>query len=227
MSDTLVIVLLWVLFGGSHILLAAEGVKRALIRRLGEGPPKGIYALVSLVSLVALFWYYFTHKHAGADLWGPTLPTRIIAAALMAVALLVFGAGLLSPPPSSASHRGSAAARGLTRITRHPVSATFFLLGLAHVLVLGKGSDLAFFGGWCIWTLLATRHQDARKSRQDAGYARMRRETSFIPFFAVLRGRQRLDRAFNELRWLGVLIGAVLYVLLAIFHGTFFGGSIF
>jgi len=226
MSETIVVVILWLLFGGSHIVLCAISVRRAMERRLGEGF-KGLYGLISIVSIVALFWYYFTHRHAGAQLWGPTLPTRLLADGLMLLALLLLGGGVVSPPPGSlANKRGSMRAQGLIRITRHPVSSAFFLFGLAHCIVLGRGSDLAFFGGWCVFTLLATWHQDARKSKQVSGYDRLRRETSFLPFFAVLLGQQRLNRALNELSWIGVLIGLVVFVLLSIFHKTFFGGTV-
>jgi uncharacterized membrane protein len=224
--ETLLVVILWLLFGGTHIVLCAGPVRRPLERRLGEAF-KGLYALISIATIVALFWYYLTHKHAGVQLWGPTLPTRILAALLMLLALLVLGAGFASPPPSSFASKGPARVHGMMRITRHPVSSAFFIFGLAHCLVLGRGSDLAFFGGWCVFTLLATWHQDARKSAQVPGYSRLRDETSFLPFLAVLRGRQRVDRALKELRWIGAAIGLVLFVVLAIFHKTFFGGTVF
>lgn len=227
MSDTIIILILWLLFGGTHILLCAKPVRSALERKIGEGF-KGLYALISLVTIVALFWYYFTHRHGGVDLWGPTLPTRILAAGLMLLALVVLVAGVVSPPPSSLANRGgSLRAQGMIRITRHPVSAAFFIFGLAHCIVLGRGTDLVFFGGWCVFTLLATWHQDTRKTTQVSGYGRLRNETSFLPFLGVLSGRQLLKRALNELSWIGVLIGVVLFVLLWVFHKTLFGGTVF
>jgi uncharacterized membrane protein len=227
MSDSAVIVILWLLFGGTHILLCVIPVRHALERKIGNGF-KGLYALISLVSVVALFWYYFTHRHGGADLWSPTLVTRLLAAVLMLLALVILGMGVVSPAPSSMSNKGgSLRAQGLIRITRHPVAAAFFLFGLAHCLVLGRGTDLVFFGGWCIFTLLATWHQDARKTSQVSGYGRLRNETSFLPFLAGLSGKQLLKRALNELSWIGVLIGVVVFVLLAVFHKTIFGGTVF
>ena len=53
--------------------------------------------------------------------------------------------------------------KGVLRITRHPLFAGLALWGLAHVLVNGFLSDVVFFGGFPLFSLLGGAHQDARK----------------------------------------------------------------
>jgi len=67
---------------------------------------------------------------------------------------------------------------------------------------------------------------DARlKKKRGEDFAEFCRQTSVIPFVAILRGRTKF-RA-DEISFLLFFIGIVAYVALVIFHGRFFGAEIF
>ena len=88
MKESFIVLLWWLLFGGSHIALSSPRLRPRLVARLGERPFQGFYSLVAFATLVPLFGYYFRHKHAGPQLWrafGPYLLARDLNLILMAL----------------------------------------------------------------------------------------------------------------------------------------------
>src|SRR5947207_12576607 len=77
MAPTLTLVLLWLGFAGSHLVLSSLPVRQAMVARIGEGPFRGLYSLVAFAFFIPLVRTYFGHKHAGPALWmltpGPAL----------------------------------------------------------------------------------------------------------------------------------------------------------
>jgi uncharacterized membrane protein len=113
-------------------------------------------------------------------------------------------------------------ARGLTRITRHPGFLGLGLWGCAHALVNGHLSDLIFFGGFPVFAIVGGLHQDARKRTTEGERRRdFYGETSFLPFAAIVAGRNRLLLA--EIPWQGVTIGLGVAATLYAFHAQLFG----
>lgn len=69
-------------------------------------------------------------------------------------------------------------------------------------------------------------HMDARlKKQRGEGFAEFCRQTSVIPFVAIIRKRTTFSA--DEISFPLFLIGVIVYVVLAVFHGTFFGSDIF
>jgi len=224
MTDTILVIAAWAAFTLSHIVLCDDAVRPKLVERLGELPYQGVYSLVSFATFAPIFVIYLgSGRHAGPELYMPPSYLRVGTILLMGLAALLLGAGVVSPAPSSFLGRKKPEAHGVFRITRHPVSAAFFLIGLGHLLVNGHTSDLAFFGGFCVFSLAATAHQDKRKSKSVEGYALFRWQTSFLPFGAVLNRRQSLGLAMREWPAKSAVVGAVIFVALYAMHGALFG----
>jgi uncharacterized membrane protein len=140
----------------------------------------------------------------------------------MVLAFVLLVGGLVSRPPSAMMTSGTPEAYGITRITRHPTFAAFFLFGLAHCLINGFLGDLIFFGGFSVFAWVGAWHQDTRKVVEVPGYAEFKAATSFIPFAAIINKKQPLSLA--ELRWGVVLIGLVVFYLVRAYHPNLFGG---
>jgi uncharacterized membrane protein len=226
MLTVVLIGVLWVAFMGTHVWLSSSGVRPRLIARLGAQAFQGLYSLVALATFVPLVWIFATHKHAGPLLWttlGPAALARGANHVLMAVALVLFVASLLprGAAPSSMLARGPAAVQGMTRITRHPMLASFGLFGIAHLLVNGSLGDVIFFAGFLLFTRIGGGHQDGRKAREIAGYDALIATTSIVPFGAIVTGRQRL--VARELPLAAVVIGLVLTIVIRRYHGLLFG----
>ena len=224
MTETLLILLFWAVFTFTHIVLCTDMVKPRLVALMGALPFQGFYTLISFATMVPIFLVYFNGgRHVGPELYSPPTALRLVAMAIMGLAMLLLAGGVATPAPSAFIGPKAPFARGVTRVTRHPISAAFFLIGLAHILVNGSASDLAFFGGFCVFSVLATRHQDARKVRSLEGYASFKEATSFLPFAAILVRKQPLSAAMREWPWPAFALGAAAFVTLYMFHGTLFG----
>lgn len=213
----------WLAFGGSHTLLSHPPIREPLVARLGQRGFQGVYSLVAFATFVPLVWTFFAHRiatpvplpillHAPGPAWGTI--------GLMFVALNMIVLGFASPNPvSSLTAKAGVGAIGPLRITRHPGFMGVALFGLAHLVVNPAPIDRAFFGGLVGYALLGCAHQDWRKRRAGRGDPESERffaETSFLPFVAILQGRNRL--VARELRPGLLVAAAVVYVAIFFFH---------
>lgn len=220
MTPAVSIVLLWIGFAGSHLLLSHLPIRDRLVARLGARPFQGLYSLVALVFFVPLVRVYFQHVHEGPALWtlphGPAL-TWIVQIG-MGVAFVLLVAGFTKPSPASITP-GAATVRGAFRITRHPVVMSFGLFGLLHLLANGATTDVAFFAGFPLFAVVGCWHQDRRKIAQgQPGYAEFVAATPFLPF----SGGEFL-RAVREIGVVPIAAGIVLAVIVRWGHGLWGG----
>ena len=127
---------------------------------------------------------------------------------------------------------------GLTRITRHPLILPVVPWGFATAyLAGGRPCDYILFGGLSIYALVGCFAQDLRVIREEGSVGTVFQtesgqrlegtdedertqlrsffeDTSFVPFKAVLDGRQDLDDIIREGPWLQFAIGTVFGVFL-------------
>ena len=228
MTTTARLLCFWMMFSGTHIGLSSLAVRRPLIKRMGLRGFKAAYTLVALATFIPLMVAYFGDKHAGAVLFAPEPDLRLLAEALMLVAIVTLAQGLAtrSPIGTPAELRPSAyiGPRGVQRITRHPRNLAFGTFGVAHCLVNPTAGDWIFFGGFTLFALVSAWHQDARmRSEAREGVGEYLKETSYWPFAAVLGGRQRI--AIGEFRPVALLVSIVVYSALRFFHPRLFGGD--
>jgi hypothetical protein len=136
MSPTFEIILLWLAFAGSHLLLSSVPVRSAIIGRIGEPPFRGLYSLVAFAFFIPLTWIYFSHRHEGPLLWsvpiGPAL--RWFVYVTMALSFVLLVASFVQPSPATVGVASDAAPRGVLRLTRHPLLMALALFGLVHLL---------------------------------------------------------------------------------------------
>lgn len=223
MSAVLWIAALWVAFAGTHMLLSSAALRPQLVGRLGEKAYLGLYTLVALLTFVPLAWVYFTNRHAGGVVWdiaamGGARPLAILFAA-SGIALAV--AAMFQPSPAVVGGFGGTRARGLTRVTRHPLFTGIALWSAGHLLVNGFAADVVFFGGMLAFSMLGAAHQDARKrAGENGGLEAFFEETSFTPFAAIVSGRNRL--VWSELPWAGLAIGIAVAVAILLLHPWMF-----
>src|SRR5262249_13082860 len=219
MSPLTTIVLLWLGFAGSHLMLSSTPVRRRLVARMGEQPFRGLYSLVAFAFFIPLVPTYFMPKPAGPVLWtlphGPALIAIVYVA--MAFAFVLIAAGLMQPSPAFVVP-GDATPRAVHRITRHPVMMGLALIGLAHLLPNGGATDAAFFGGLVLFALVGSVHQDRRKlARGDEHFRRFYEATPFFPFTgAAPSGLGGLIPA--------AAVGVAAACIVRYFHASWFGG---
>lgn len=217
MTETVWIVLLWIAFTATHLGLASTRVEPALRARLGRAGFLGLYSLVAFAIFVPLMWVYFGHRHAGPWLWfvpvGPGL--RVVLYAVMTFGVILV-AGSLARPSPAAIVPGEAAPRGVYRITRHPMVMGLAVVFGAHLVPNGSAADVAFFGGFVVFSLLGAWHQDARKlAGGEEAFRRFHAETSFLPF-----GRRGSLRGVREIPPAVVVAGVVAALGIRWLHGS-------
>jgi len=220
------IIVFSVLFVVTHLGLSYGAVRQGLVDTLGLWPFRGLYSLISFLTLgpAAVLWWQ--NRHLGPVLWElPWWPERVIASLLVLFGLLLFFQSLATPSPASMLP-AKIEARGVLRITRHPMNMALALWGLAHLLANSTLGDVAFFGSFVIVGVVGPYHLDARLKREKGeDFRDFCNQTSVLPFGAILRGRNRL--AVEELSFPLAVIAIAVFVALTFFHNRFFGGELF
>jgi uncharacterized membrane protein len=131
-----------ILFLGGHAFTMARGPRAALVARIGEGPYKGLYSLVSLAGIVLIAVGFGRYRAAGyIPVWEPPVFTRHLALILVWPAFVMFAAAYL---PGR-----------IKRTLRHPMLAGVKVWALAHLLANGDLGSLLLFGSILIWAVLA------------------------------------------------------------------------
>lgn len=150
-----ILVLGLVLFLGVHLVrVFADGWRRATIARIGEGPWKGIYSLVSIAGFVLLVWGYVQARHQTPALWDPPAFMRYVTVVLMLPAFVLFVAAYVPR-------------NGIRARLHHPQTLSVKLWALAHLLSTGTLADVLLFGGFLAWAVLV--FIAARKRDRAAG----------------------------------------------------------
>jgi uncharacterized membrane protein len=151
---------------------------------------------------------------------------RLAPAILMPFALMLLAGGLLTRNPTAVGQaralKAEEPARGMLRITRHPMMWGFMLWAVAHILAQGELKSTLFFGTFLVLAGLGAALIDARKARAlGEDWTRFAAVTSYLPFAAIAQGRNRL--AWSEIGWRNPAIALALYALLFWLHPMLFG----
>ena len=214
------------LFLASLVFLATHFVpstplRGALVRAFGQWGYTGLYSLVAFATIGWMSWAYV--RAPVEPLWQGL---RILPAIVMPLAFILLAGGLFARNPTIVGAdkllKNPDPARGMIRVTRHPIMWGFLLWALAHIAARGDLKSLVFFGSFAVLAGLDTLLMDSRK-RQTLGedWQRFAAVTSHLPFVAIAQGRNRFDA--KEIGWRNPAIGLALYALLFWFHPILFG----
>ncbi len=211
-----------------HIVPAIAPVRRVLVSAVGL---KVYIVGYSFLSLALLAWVSWAYVNADTTvLWSQWPWTRWVPALVMPVSCLMLVSTLSEPNALSVGVRADQfdpARPGIVSITRHPLIWALALWALAHLAPNGDTASLLLFGLFAVLALFGPWSLD-RKKRREMGTAKwlhLTQFTSSVPFWAVVRGRARLD-----LRGIGgrrALAAGVLYLVLLLGHEWAIGVSPF
>jgi uncharacterized membrane protein len=139
-------------FLGIHSLgIVSWSGRQALVARLGEGPFKGLYSILSVAFFALLVYGYGWARLEPTVVWAPPTFTRHITWTLMLPAMILLVATY---------------APGKIRSTvKHPMLTAVKTWAVAHLLANGMLADILLFGGFLAW---AVADRIAIKRRPDA-----------------------------------------------------------
>jgi uncharacterized membrane protein len=130
-----------IIFLGVHsVAIVAPNWRAAVMAKIGEGPWKGIYALIALLGLVLIIIGYGMARQAPVVLYSPPSFLRHLVALLM---LPVFPLLLAAYLPGKIQAK-----------LKHPMLVAVKLWALAHLLVNGMLADVVLFGSLLVWAVI-------------------------------------------------------------------------
>ena len=211
------------LFIGIHLFVSGTPLRDRVVGAIGEGPYRGVF---SLASAGALLWMGLAYRTAEyVPLWTAPAGLRHLTALLMLLALYLVVAGLATRNPTAVGQAIDAAtpATGIIRVTRHPFLWGVALWAVAHLLVNGHLAALLLFGSLLLLALVGPHLIDAKlRRRAKEPWLRLADATSWVPFAAIARGRNRL--VLSELTWWQPALAIAIYLAILLWaHELVFG----
>src|SRR5215472_14003371 len=204
-------------FLSTHFVTSTP-LRPKLVTAMGEWPYRGVYSALAFITLGGMIWAYTQAPRE--VLWGGMRELPVI---VMPFALVFIACGYFRNPTMVGAEgllKSEDPARGMIRITRHPIMWGVMLWAAAHLLARGDTRSLVFFGSFIVLAAFGTLAMDRRK-RSNADWGRFAAATSHIPFAAILQGRNRLD--LKEIGWKRPLIGLIAFFALLWLHPWLFG----
>jgi uncharacterized membrane protein len=152
-----------IVFLGAHsVRIVADGWRTAQLKRLGEGPWKGIYSLVSIAGFGLIIWGFGLARQQPVVLWTPPDAMRQVAALLNLIAFVLLAAAYV--PRNVIKSR-----------LHHPMVLSVKTWAFAHLLTNGRLADVLLFGAFLAWAVvcfIAARKRDrAALTQYPAGTA--------------------------------------------------------
>ena len=136
----LILVIGLIIFVGPHVFVTLREPRAELVKRLGEWPYKGLFAVVSLVGLYMIGEGFGMYRAEGAiQIWSPPSFTRHITEALMLPAAIFVAAAYLQGE--------------IKRRLKHPMLVGVKTWAVAHLLANGDLGGILLFGSVLAWAV--------------------------------------------------------------------------
>ena len=148
---TLLIAGLLLFFAAHVVSIANESWRNRMVARLGVGPWKGLYSVVSIAGFILIIKGYGMARGAPIVLYDPPAWLAHIALLLM-VPAFIFALAAYFP--------------GRIRATvKHPLLAATKTWAIAHLLANGTAADVLLFGSFLAWAIADWRSYRHRTQR--------------------------------------------------------------
>jgi uncharacterized membrane protein len=205
-----------------HIGIAGTRLRDGVVARIGDGPFRGLFSLLSILAIVFLVWSWSAAPTT--PLWYVPAWLRWVLVAVMLVAFMLFVASVTQRNPTMVSGEAAMAQppRGIQRVTRHPMLWSFALWAAVHMIGNGDSAAIVFFGTFLVTALAGMPSIDGKLARRDpATWQALSAATSIVPFAAIAQGRNRFVP--GEIGWLPPVIGVVAWAVVLHLHPWLFG----
>jgi uncharacterized membrane protein len=136
---TILVIGLIVFLGIHSVSIFAEDFRNRTAERLGPGPWRVVYSVLSIVGFVLVVWGYGRARQHPVVLYSPPFWTHYITAVLMLPVFPLFFAPYLP---------------GRIKATlKHPMLVAVKLWAVAHLISNGMLADVVLFGAFLAWAV--------------------------------------------------------------------------
>ena len=216
------LVLATLVFLATHFVTSTP-LRAPLVEAMGTRVYIGSYIAVSFLTIGWMAWAFGqapkvpVWRIPGLELW---------PIALMPLSTILLAAGYLTPNPTFIGRENALKApepaRGILRVTRHPIMWGLAIWAGVHILARGDVASIVFFGGFLFLALAGSKLIDLRKADGlGEDWQRFAALTSNVPFMAIVEGRNHLS--LREIGWKRFGAGLALYVVLVLLHPLLLG----
>ena len=154
---TILLIGLAIFLGVHSTRIVADGWRSAQIARIGPGPWKLGYAVLSLIGFFLLLWGYGIARQTPVVLWAPPVAMRHVAGLLTLIAFVLLAATYVPR-------------NGIRARLHHPMVLSVKLWAFAHLLANGTLADVLLFGSFLVWAVLSFRAARQRDRATGARY---------------------------------------------------------
>ncbi len=206
------IVMLELLFGFAVIHSGGAALRTKAESFIGPRAWRLVFASASIPMASVLILYFLSHRYDGFRLWNIQGVDGIVPFVWITTAISFF---FLYPAtynlleiPALAKPKVRLYAQGIIRVSRHPQAIGQILWCIAHGIWIGSSFMIATCAGLIMHHMFAIWHGDRRlKSKFGDEFEELKKNTSVIPFLAVIDGRQKLYlKEFLRPSQLGIFI---------------------
>jgi uncharacterized membrane protein len=217
MIELIVAALIWLAI---HFGLSGTRLRDLLVGRIGEGPFRGLFSVVSIAAIVLLIRAF--NRSPATPLWFAPEWVRWCLVLAMLPAFLLFVASVSAGNPTAAGVPAGGPPRGIIRITRHPMLWSFTIWASVHIIGTGEAAALVFFGSFLLTALAGMPSIDAKLARRDPHtWQALSAVTSMLPFGAIATRRNAL--VLKEIGWTRTAVSAIAWVVVLWLHPMVFG----
>ena len=203
--------------------VSSTPLRTRLVRVLGTNGYLLLYSAVAFATLGGMAWTYYRAPFLG---WWYVPALRYVPLLVMPLAMILIVCGLMTRNPTLVGRerllRTGEPARGVLRVTRHPLMWGIALWAASHVMARGDAAATVFFGSFLVLALSGTVLIDRRKrATLGADWQHFAAVTSNLPFAAIIAGTNRFHA--GEIGWSRPLTGLAVYGVVLWLHPLLFG----
>jgi uncharacterized membrane protein len=207
-----------------HLGVAGTALRGKLIGMLGPGGYRGLFTILSFLGLAGLILGWRSAPEA--PIWAAAPAAAWVTLVLMLPAMILFVGSVTDANPAAVGGERlldrEGLARGIFRVTRHPMLWAFSIWAACHLAMRGSDAGILFFGAILVTALAGMRSIDRKRAdARPCEWAAYAAVTSIIPFAAILDGRNRL--AWREIAGWRLLAGIAAWGILLVLHPLLLG----